>query len=84
MQLENFGVNNTIFTEVVFFFNKIHSNLKNLRPIKSISDMGAPHTSVLLKCIGEASRYGRKAMPSTKCCERSERLELLFNIQKII
>ena len=47
--------------------------------------MGAPHSIVLMQCIGEAERYGKEAKPSCKICERSEHVELsnFLNSNKI-
>jgi len=39
--------------------------------------MGIPRTNYFNECISEVSRYGRKAKPSTKYCERSEQIELI-------
>ncbi len=58
-----------------------HINLKLFLKTSDLftftSGMDAPHSIVLMQCIGEVLRCGRTAKPSTNFCERSEQIEFL-------
>ena len=59
---------------------RAHANLWFALHAKAYAKMGAQHTNAFLEfnaMYGEALRCGKTATPSTRFCERSERVDLL-------